>query len=124
MVVSDALGNSWSDSMTATVTAVEDPPVLDGLPLVVYVELGQTMVIDLDISDPDTESLSLSSSRSWVTFDAADDMVLTPVEAGTHSVRVTVSDGTNEVYQDFDVVVTAKPDLLDRKSTRLNSSHW
>ena len=112
VVVSDALGNSWSDSMTATVTAVEDPPVLDGLPLVVYVELGQTMVIDLDISDPDTESLSLSSSRSWVTFDTADDMVLTPVEAGTHSVRVTVSDGTNEVYQDFDVVVTAKPDLL------------
>ena len=112
VVVSDVLGNSWSDSMTVTVTAVEDPPVLDGLPVVVYVELGQTMVVDLDVSDPDSESLSLSSSRSWATFDAADDLVLNPVESGTHSVRVTVSDGTNEVQQIVDVIVTAKPDLL------------
>ena len=45
-------------------------------------------------------------------MDAADELVLTPVEAVAHSVRVTVGDGTNEVYQDFDVGVTAKPDLV------------
>ena len=112
VVVSDALGNSWSDSMLVTVTPVEDPPVLDGLPLTVYIELGQTMVVDLVITDPDTESLVLEASRSWATFDAAGDLVLTPVDSGSHSVAISISDGTNEISQNIEVIVTAKPDLL------------
>jgi hypothetical protein len=112
VVVSDALGNSWSDSMLVTVTPVEDPPVLDGLPLTVYIELGQTMVVDLTITDPDTESLALGTSRSWATFDAAGDLVLTPVDSGSHSVAISISDGTNEISQNIEVIVTAKPDLL------------
>ena len=112
VVVSDALGNSWSDSMMVTVTPVEDPPVLDGLPLIVYIELGQTMVVDLTVTDPDTESLSLAASRSWATFDSAGDLVLTPVDSGSHTVTISISDGTNEIVQDIEVIVTAKPDLL------------
>ncbi len=112
VVVSDVLGNSWSDSMIVTVTPVEDSPVLEGLPLSVYIELGQTMVVDLTITDSDTESLSLSTSRSWATFDAVGDLVLTPVDPGSHSVEISISDGTNEVSQDIEVIVTAKPDLL------------
>jgi len=112
VVVSDALGNSWSDSMLVTVTPVEDPPVLDGLPLTVYIELGQTMIVDLTITDPDTESLVLEASRSWATFDAAGDLVLTPVDSGSHSVAISISDGTNEISQNIEVIVTAKPDLL------------
>ncbi len=112
VVVSDALGNTWSDSMLVTVTPVEDPPVLDGLPLTVYIELGQTMVVDLTITDPDTESLVLEASRSWATFDAAGDLVLTPVDSGSHSVTISISDGTNEISQNIEVIVTAKPDLL------------
>ena len=112
VVVSDALGNSWSDSMLVTITPDEDPPVLDGLPLTVYIELGQTMVVDLTITDPDTESLVLETSRSWATFDAAGDLVLTPVDSGSHSVAITISDGTNEISQNIEVIVTAKPDLL------------
>ena len=112
VVVSDTLGNFWSDSMLVTVTPVEDPPVLDGLPLTVYIELGQTMVVDLVITDPDTESLVLEASRSWATFDAAGDLVLTPVDSGSHSVAISISDGTNEISQDIEVIVTAKPDLL------------
>jgi len=112
VVVSDALGNTWSDSMLVTVTPVEDPPVLDGLPLTVYIELGQTMVVDLTITDPDTESLALEASRSWATFDAAGDLVLTPVDSGSHSVAISISDGTNEISQNIEVIVTAKPDLL------------
>ena len=112
VVVSDTLGNFWSDSMLVTVTPVEDPPVLDGLPLTVYIELGQTMVVDLTITDPDTESLILETSRSWATFDAAGDLVLTPVDSGSHSVAISISDGTNEISQNIEVIVTAKPDLL------------
>ena len=112
VVVSDTLGNFWSDSMLVTVTPVEDPPVLDGLPLTVYIELGQTMVVDLVITDPDTESLVLEASRSWATFDAAGDLVLTPVDSGSHSVAISISDGTNEISQNIEVIVTAKPDLL------------
>ena len=112
IVVSDALGNSWSDSMLVTVTPDEDPPVLDGLPLTVYIELGQTMVVDLTITDPDTESLVLGTSRSWATFDTAGDLVLTPVDSGSHSVAISISDGTNEISQNIEVIVTAKPDLL------------
>ena len=112
VVVSDALGNSWSDSMLVTVTPDEDPPVLDGLPLTVYIELGQTMVVDLTITDPDTESLILGTSRSWATFDASGDLVLTPVDSGSHSVVISISDGTNEISQNIEVIVTAKPDLL------------
>ena len=112
VVVRDALGNSWSDSMIVTVTPVEDLPVLDGLPLSVYIELGQTMVVDLTITDPDTESLSLSTSRSWATFDAVGDLVLTPVDSGSHSVEISISDGTTEISQNIEVIVTAKPDLL------------
>lgn len=112
VVVSDALGNSWSDSMIVTVAPVEDSPVLDGLPLSVYIELGQTMVIDLTITDSDTESLSLSTSRSWATFDAVGDLVLTPIDSGSHTVEISISDGTNEVSQAIEVIVTAKPDLL------------
>ena len=112
VVVSDTLGNFWSDSMLVTVTPVEDPPVLDGLPLTVYIELGQTMIVDLTITDPDTESLVLEASRSWATFDAAGDLVLTPVDSGSHSVAISISDGTNEISQNIEVIVTAKPDLL------------
>ena len=86
--------------------------MLDGLPLSVYIELGQTMVVDLTITDPDTESLSLSTSRSWATFDAVGDLVLTPVDSGSHSVEISISDGTNEISQNIEVIVTAKPDLL------------
>ncbi len=70
------------------------------------------MVVDLTIIDPDTESLILGASRSWATFDASGDLVLTPVDSGSHSVAISISDGTNEISQNIEVIVTAKPDLL------------
>ncbi len=70
------------------------------------------MVVDLTITDPDTESLILETSRSWATFDTSGDLVLTPVDSGSHSVAISISDGTNEISQNIEVIVTAKPDLL------------
>ena len=112
VVVEDERGNTWTGEMSITVNPIEDPPVLEGLPLTVYIELGETMVVDITVTDSDTQSLTLSASRSWATFDTANDLILTPVESGSHIVEIGVSDGTNDISQSIEVVVTAKPDLL------------
>ncbi len=109
--VMDYLGNTWSDSFSVEVFPVNDAPILEGLPVTAYIELGETMVIDLDISDVDSDSLILQASRSWVTFDSVNDLVMTPVSKGNHLVEVTVSDGEQSVTQTIEVIVTAKPDL-------------
>ena len=112
VAVEDERGNTWTGEMSITVNPIEDPPVLEGLPLTVYIELGETMVVDITLTDSDTQSLTLSTSRSWATFDTANDLILTPVESGSHIVEIGVSDGTNDISQSIEVVVTAKPDLL------------
>ena len=112
VAVEDERGNTWTGEMSITVNPIEDPPVLEGLPLTVYIELGETMVVDITVTDSDTQSLTLSASRSWATFDTANDLILTPVESGSHIVEIGVSDGTNDISQSIEVVVTAKPDLL------------
>ena len=86
--VMDYLGNTWSDSFAVEVFPVNDAPILEGLPVTAYIELGETMVIDLDISDVDSDSLILQASRSWVTFDSVNDLVMTPVSKGNHLVEV------------------------------------
>ena len=110
--VSDESGNSWSDSFTVNIAPVPDPPVIEGLPLTVYIELGETSTIEPTISDPDTEELVISTSRSWATVGPQGVLSLTPVEPGTQTLRLTVSDGTTNVSQDIEVIVTANPDLL------------
>ena len=110
--VSDESGNSWSDSFTVNIAPVPDPPVIEGLPLTVYIELGETRTIEPTISDPDTEELVISTSRSWATVGPQGVLSLTPVEPGTQTLRLTVSDGTTNVSQDIEVIVTANPDLL------------
>jgi DNA-binding cell septation regulator SpoVG len=110
--VRDESGNSWSDSFTINIAPVPDPPVIEGLPLTVYIELGETMTIEPTISDPDTEAPVISTSRSWATVSPQGVLSLTPVEPGTQTLRLTVSDGTTNVSQDIEVIVTANPDLL------------
>ncbi len=109
--VADSIGNVWSDSFSVIVNSVNDAPVLEGLPVTVFIELGETMVIDLDVSDSDSTFLDLQASRSWATFDSANDLVLEPVSKGNHLLEITVSDGELSVTQSIEVVVTAKPDL-------------
>ena len=112
ILVSDERGNSWSDSFIVNIAPIPDPPVIEGLPLTVYIELGETRTIEPDISDPDTDSLVISTSRSWATVSSQGVLSLTPVEPGTQTLRLTVSDGTTEVSQDIEVIVAAKPDLI------------
>ena len=79
--------------------------------MTVYIELGDTMVIDLEVSDEDSDSLTLQASRSWATFDSANDLVMTPVSKGSHMLEITLSDGDLSITQSIEVIVTAKSDL-------------
>jgi hypothetical protein len=109
--VIDERGNTWNDSFNMEINSIPDPPILRGLPLTAYVELGEEEIINLTIYDVDTQVLSLSTSRSWATFDAQRNLILNPVQSGTHAVEIVINDGQFEIKQVIDVVVTAKPDL-------------
>lgn len=110
--VVDASGNQWIDDVLVHISPVEDPPSISGLPVITYIELGQTQVIDVDISDPDTSNLLITTSRSWATIDDFGDLILTPVEPGVHMVEIIATDGTHTARQSIEVVVTAMPDLV------------
>ena len=110
--VMDERGNQWSDSFTVNVAEVPDGPTISGLPLSVYMELGEDLVIEMTISDPDTDTPSVMTSKSWATVGTDGNLLLSPVAVGTHIVEVTVSDGVNQISQQLEVIVTAKPDLI------------
>ena len=110
--VEDDRGNLWIDSFAVYISEVPDEPVIEGLPLTVYIELGESMQIEMEISDPDTESPSVMSSKSWATIDQQGHLTLAPVAVGTHIVEITASDGINQISQEIEVIVTAKPDLI------------
>ena len=112
VLVTDEAGNSWGGSFVVNIEPIPDPPYMEGLPFTVFIELGETLVIEPIISDPDTESLSITTSRSWAIVDEHGAISMTPVESGSQSIIISVSDGTTEVSQEMEVIVTAKPDLL------------
>lgn len=109
--VIDESGNTWQGKFTVNVLEVEDAPRIEGLPVLTYINLGETKVIDIEISDPDSSELSISTSRSWANIDSAGDLIMTPVEPGTHTVEITVSDGIFTEAKSLEVIVTAQPDL-------------
>ncbi len=110
--VFDESGNVWTGSFLVLVQEIEDPPKISGLPVLTYVNLGESKVIDIDIRDPDSTDLTISTSRSWANIDSSGDLLLSPVEPGTHIVEISVSDGQFTDVQEIEVIVTAQPDLL------------
>ena len=120
ITVEDERGNEWADSFKVFVSEVEDPPVLEGLPMSIYVEIGETATLELQIFDPDSDSLVVTSSRSWAVFSEGN-LSLTPVETGVHPVEVTVNDGNNQYSEIIDVIVTSKSDLLVESVSITNS---
>ena len=120
LTVEDERGNEWADSFRVFVSEVEDPPVFEGLPMSIYVEIGETATLELRIFDPDSESLVVTSSRSWAVFSEGT-LSLTPVETGVHPVEVTVNDGNSQYSEIIDVIVTSKSDLLVESVSITNS---
>ena len=43
--VEDERGNEWADSFRVFVSEVEDSPVFEGLPMSIYVEIGETATL-------------------------------------------------------------------------------
>lgn len=108
----DQRGNTWDDEFMIKINSIHDAPILSGLPLTAYVELGETEVVNMSIIDVDTDELSISTSRSWATIDSSRNLVLTPVQSGTHTVEIVINDGEFEIKETIEVVVSAKPDLV------------
>jgi len=108
----DSVGNIWTDNFMVTITPIADSPTFAPLPLTVYLELGETLILPLDIFDSDTFDLTISTSKSWATVDESNNLHLTPIDAGLHTVKISVNDGTSETSQDLSVSVSALSDLI------------
>ena len=72
--VIDESGNTWNGRFSVNVLEVEDPPRIEGLPVLTYINLGESKVIDIEISDSDSSELSISTSRSWANVDSSGDL--------------------------------------------------
>ena len=110
--VIDEVGNSWTDSFSVEVEPVMDPPEFGYVPGVLYIELGEFGVIAPEIFDPDTEALSITTSKSWASVNDTGEIVLQPVETGEHLLTISVTDGNSMITRDMVIIVTSKPDLL------------
>ena len=110
--VIDEVGNSWTDSFLVEVDPVEDPPEFVYVPSILYIELGESGVLVPEIFDPDSESLSITTSKSWALVNHTGEVFLQPVETGEHILTISVTDGKSVIMRDVLIVVTSKPDLL------------
>ncbi len=108
----DERGNTWNDTFTIKINSIYDSPILSGLPLTAYVELGETEVVNISITDVDTDELNISVSKSWATIDSSRNLVLTPIQSGTFTVEIIINDGIFELRETLEVIVSAKPDLI------------
>ena len=104
--------NVWTGIFTVSVSSISDIPVIEGLPIIVYIDLGDTLVIPIDIYDPDSDNFVIETSKSWATLDEQNNLVLNPVDSGLHTVSIVVNDTINEITESIMVDVSAKPDLL------------
>ena len=110
--VIDEVGNSWVNSFFVEVEPVKDPPEFVYVPGIMYIELGESGVIVPEIFDPDTEALSISTSKSWASVNDTGEVFLQPVETGEHILTISVTDGNSMISRDVVIIVTSKPDLL------------
>ena len=110
--VIDEVGNSWTDSFLVEIEPVKDPPEIVYIPGVMYVELGESGVIVTEIFDPDTDALSITTSKSWASVNDTGEIFLQPVEMGEHLLTISVTDGNSMITRDVVIIVTSKPDLL------------
>ena len=112
VTVEDGSGNSWEGSFSVEVVEFLDPPEIVYIPSTIYIELGEGYEFVPELFDPDSEQLTISTSKSWASVGENGTILLEPVEKGEHLLSISVSDGTSEVSRNIIVFVTAKPDLL------------
>ena len=108
--VSDGQGGSATASVTVTIAAVNDPPVLTVNSPAVVVDEGQTAVNGGSVGDVDGDVVYLSSSIGTVTNqgDGTWSWSFASTDGPTESqpVTVTANDGIDSVQTTFDLTVT------------------
>ena len=75
-------------------------------------DLGDTLVIPMNIYDSDSSDFEISTSKSWATIDEDNNLILKPVDSGLHTINIVVNDSSSEVSENLIVDVSAKSDLL------------
>jgi hypothetical protein len=90
------------DSFTITVNSVNDAPILDTVAKTITVNEGDLVKINPNVVDVDGDTLiytfesPLNSSGEWKTGFG---------DAGTHYVKLTVSDGTTSASETYEIIV-------------------
>ena len=108
--VRDSGGNTWSGSFVVSVEEVSDPPFIGGIPTTISAELGETTIIPISIQDPDSNQLSITTSRSWAVIEGGN-LVIEPILPGPAQLIITVGDGILFTELELEILVRALPEL-------------
>ncbi|MCP4414616.1 MAG: hypothetical protein GY808_18835, partial [Gammaproteobacteria bacterium] len=120
VTATDASGLTGETSFDISVNNLNRDPEISG-PSSGEIEAGSTLSLSYSGSDPDNDALSysLDSAPAGMTIDGNGGLNWTPGDdqVGSHSINVTVSDGTTEVSTNLSVSVTAKPQPVPADTT-------
>ncbi len=112
ITVMDERQNTWTDEISVIITAVDDSPEMDSLPLELTMELNEPLSIPFAYWDRDTPSnlLDIQITPSWAVYSAGN-IELNPTQTGTHIISITVADEYTEINQSVSVIVTQRADV-------------
>ena len=114
MTVSDAAGNSHTESFNIIVDSIDDAPILNEFPSLIRVEHAVATTLGFVWSDIDTlpSDLTLSSNKTWVEVNLVNgSLLITAPTPGYTSVELTLCDQTTCVDRVLDLDVRSLPDL-------------
>ncbi len=112
ITVMDERQNPWTDEFEFIITAVDDPPEMESLPVELTMELDEPTSIPFTYWDLDTPSnmLDVQIEPSWAIFSGGE-ITLDPNVIGAHVVTVSITDGVTEINQSMSVIVTQRADI-------------
>ena len=112
ITVMDERQNSWMDEFEVIITAVDDSPEMNSLPVELTMELDEPTSIPFTYWDIDTPSnmLDVQIEPSWAIFSGGE-ITLEPNVIGTHIVTVSITDGATVIGQNVSVIVTQRADV-------------
>ena len=128
LTITDAAGESVTDSFTITVANTNDAPSFSSNPVTTAQEddVYTYTAVGTDMDTGDTFTLGSSSVPSWLTFTASSGVLTgTPAnsDVGTHSVTLTVTDAAGAVgTQTFTITVSNANDAPTVTSTAITSA--
>ena len=110
--VKDERQNTWTDEITVIITAVDDAPEMDILPIELTMEIDEPTSIPFTYWDRDTPSnmLNIQIEPSWAVFSGGV-ITLDPNAIGTHVVTISLTDGVTEINQSMSLIVTQRADI-------------